>query len=130
GLAEDRFGHLLHAVVDRAYHRHPVDDALAPGDERPADEALGDPAHEHGEYQEDDHADAPDVDRRVLAEEVLDQSVGLVGGRDEGQDPAVDPARDGPDQPERQADGRDDDEAGQEVRPQAGDDPAPSRRMV
>ena len=117
---EEGFGDLLDRAVDGPDHGHPVNQNLAPADDGPADQALGQPADDDGDKQKHQNADAAHRKFILRPKPAPDQRVRLVGGGNERQDPAVKPADEGPDEVDRQPDGQNDNKARQKAGAQSG----------
>jgi len=110
GLAEERLGDLLQAVVDRPDDRGALEDALAEIEDRAADEVLRQRADDGGERQKQQQPEPEDV----APEDILR----VVGVRDQRDHLGVDEVDRPVEQVAGQKQRQDDDEAGEEIVPQ------------
>ena len=120
-LRQHRVENLLEYAIDRAHHRHAGDQAFTEADQ----EAPGDVGEQGADQRDQDERDHDADARHVPAQNVG----GVVGVGDERHDGPVEEIDHQPEQPYRDADRRGDDDAGEEICPEAREEAAPARRL-
>ena len=113
---KQRLEHLLQAAIDRAHHRHPPEQPFAEIDQRPADQVGGEEAEQRQRDHRDDQPRARQPERQI--------GFRPVGDGHERADQTVDPGHEPPGQVKGDGDRAGDDQAGQEIVPETGHQPA------
>ena len=123
GGADDGLEDLLQGAIDVAHDRHAADHLLAERDERAPEQVGGERADQRQRGDADDEAEARHGERQV--------GVRQIRRGHERLDPRVGDVDEPPREVERDGDGADDDEAGEEVvaQPRA-DVPSAARRIL
>ena len=112
-LREHGLEDLLERAVDAAHDRHAREQPLAQAHQGAAGEAGGQHADQGQEGQHHQQAETRQAERQI--------GLGIVARRDQAADLRVEEGHELPDQEDRDADRRGDDDAGQEVGAQAGE---------